>query len=144
MEQLINFDIDQVSSPPQPPQNLTSILKRLEQEGLNDLTSYNLVRYIQHMNEMPANEDDREKLWSYVQRNFESACKNFNSRAPQKVEHHIEVLSLIVSQYTAEDFSVMLLNKVFLLLEDVRIFNDLELNILLMSKGIISISEWDR
>ena len=27
---------------------------------------------------------------------------------------------------------------------DVRIFNNLELNILLMRKGIISIAEWDR
>jgi len=96
------------------------------------------------MNQLPQNDEEKEKLWTYVQRNFESACKNFNSRAPQKVENNIEVLSLIVSCYTAEDFSVMLLNKVFLLLEDVRIFNDLELNILLMSKGIISISEWDR
>jgi hypothetical protein len=59
------------------------------------------------------------------------------------VEHLIEVLSLIVNSYTGENFSVKLLNKVFLLL-DVRIFNDLELNILLMRKGIISISEWDR
>ena len=59
------------------------------------------------------------------------------------MEHLIEVLSLIVNSYTGENFSVKLLNKVFLLL-DVRIFNDLELNILLMRKGIISISEWDR
>lgn len=53
------------------------------------------------------------------------------------------MLSEIVKNYKAEDLSIRLLIKVFLLL-DVRIFNDLELNILLMSKGIISIAEWDR
>jgi len=49
-----------------------------------------------------------------------------------------------VTNYTTENFSAKLLNNVFFALDDVRIFNDLELNILLMSKGIISISEWDR
>jgi len=50
---------------------------------------------------------------------------------------------LIVSSYTIENFSKKLLTNVFLQL-DVRIFNEVELNILLMSKKIISISEWDR
>ena len=56
----------------------------------------------------------------------------------------INVLSFIVTTYTAENYSAKLLKTVFFALEDVRIFNDLELNLLLMSKGIISISEWDR
>jgi len=60
------------------------------------------------------------------------------------VDSQIQVLSLIVTAYTAESFSSKLLKTVFFALEDVRIFNDLELNILLMSKGIISITEWDR
>ena len=51
---------------------------------------------------------------------------------------------MIVTNYTTENYSAKLLNNVFFALDDVRIFNDLELNILLMSKGIISISEWDR
>ena len=52
------------------------------------------------------------------------------------------MLSLIVTSYTVENFSKKLLTNVFLQL-DVKIFNQVELNILLMSKGIISISEWD-
>lgn len=87
-------------------------------------------------------EDEREKLWTYVQRNLETACKNYDSRNPQGVEPIIQVLSLIVTSYTVENFSKKLLTNVFLQL-DVKIFNQVELNILLMSKGIISISEWD-
>lgn len=41
-----------------------------------------------------------------------------------------------------EDFSKKLLTNVFLQL-DVRIFNEVELNILLLSKKIISMREWD-
>ena len=74
---------------------------------------------------------------------METACKNYDSRNPQGVEAIIQVLSLIVTSYTVENFSKKLLTQVFLQL-DVRIFNEVELNILLMSKKIISISEWDR
>jgi hypothetical protein len=94
------------------------------------------------MNTSMPTEDEREKLWTYVQRNLETACKNYDSRHPQGVEPIIQVLSLIVTSYTVENFSKKLLTNVFLQL-DVKIFNQVELNILLMSKGIISISEWD-
>lgn len=93
--------------------------------------------------ELPPTDEEREKLWTYVQRNLETACKNYDSRNPQGVDQIIQVLSLIVSTYTVENFSKKLLTNVFLQL-DVRIFNEVELNILLMSKKIISISEWDR
>jgi hypothetical protein len=95
------------------------------------------------MNSQQITDEEQEMLWTYTKRNFENACKNFDSRNQQPIQNQIEILSFIVKNYTIEDFSVKLLNKVFLLL-DVRLFNDLELNILLMSKGIISISEWDR
>ena len=49
---------------------------------------------------------------------------------------------MIVTAYTAENLSTKLVTNVYLQL-DVRIFNDVELAILLMSKRIISISEWD-
>jgi len=124
------------------PQNLTSILKLIDQQGLNEVNTNFLVSKIKNMNQAPPSDEEKEKLWTYVQRNFETACKNYDSRNPTAVEQLIQVLSLIVKTYTGEDFSIKLLNKVFLLL-DVRIFNDLELNILLMSKGIISIQEWD-
>jgi hypothetical protein len=87
--------------------------------------------------------EDKNYLWQYVKRNLETACKNYDSRNPQGVEPIIQVLSLIVTSYTVENFSKKLLTQVFLQL-DVRIFNEVELNILLMSKKIISISEWDR
>lgn len=87
--------------------------------------------------------EDKNYLWQYVKRNLETACKNYDSRNPQGVEGIIQVLSLIVTSYTVENFSKKLLTQVFLQL-DVRIFNEVELNILLMSKKIISISEWDR
>ena len=92
------------------------------------------------MNQNQVSEEDKEILWTYTQRNFENVCKNFDSRNQQGVSPQIEILSFIVKNYNVEDFSVKLLNKVFLLL-DVRIFNDLELNILLMSKGIIYIAD---
>ena len=94
------------------------------------------------MNQSRPTEEEREKLWTYVRRNLETACKNYDSRNPQGVEPIIQVLSLIVTSYKVENFSKKLLTNVFLQL-DVRIFNEVELNILLMSKGIISISEWD-
>lgn len=86
---------------------------------------------------------DSEMLWTYTKRNFENACKSFDSRNQQNVQAQIQVLSFIVKNFSVEDFSIKLLNEVLFML-DVRIFNNLELNILLMREGIISISEWDR
>ena len=101
-----------------------------------------LLTKINSMNHNSPTEEEREKLWTYVQRNLETACKNYDSRNPQAVEHIVEVLSLIVTSYKVEDFSKKLLTNVFLQL-DVRIFNEVELNILLLSKKIISMREWD-
>lgn len=94
------------------------------------------------MNQGSQQDEDKEKLWTYVQRNLENVCKNYDGKNPQNVESIIEILSLIVKSYKVEDFSKKLLTGVFLQL-DVKIFNDVDLNILLMSKEIISISEWD-
>jgi hypothetical protein len=59
------------------------------------------------------------------------------------MEQTFQMLSIVVTNYTVENFSGQLL-KVFLQLNDVSIFNNLELNIILMDKRIISITEWDR
>jgi len=128
--------------PQQPPQGLTSILKQIDQYGLTEMNREYLLTKINSMNHNSPTEEEREKLWTYVQRNLETACKNYDSRNPQGVEPIIEVLSLIVTSYKVEDFSKKLLTNVFLQL-DVRIFNEVELNILLMSKEIISKREWD-
>lgn len=128
--------------PQQPPQGLTSILRQIDQYGLTEMNKEYLLAKINSMNHTSPTEEEREKLWTYVQRNLETACKNYDSRKPQAVEHIIEVLSLIVTSYKVEDFSKKLLTNVFLQL-DVRIFNEVELNILLLSKKIISMREWD-
>lgn len=52
------------------------------------------------------------------------------------------MLSFIVTNYKAEDFSKKLLVEQFLRF-DGSIFNDVDLNISLMNKGIISVTEWD-
>ena len=128
--------------PQSTPQSLTQILKLIDQYGLTEAHKGHLLQKLNQMNTSMPTEDEREKLWTYVQRNLETACKNYDSRNPQGVEPIIQVLSLIVTSYTVENFSKKLLTNVFLQL-DVKIFNQVELNILLMSKGIISISEWD-
>jgi hypothetical protein len=66
------------------------------------------------MNVSSPTDEEREKLWTYVQRNLETACKNYDSRNPQGVEQIIQILSLIVSSYTVENFSKKLLTNVFL------------------------------
>ena len=83
--------------------------------------------------------DDQEYLSSYLERNLETVCKNFGN---SDVEPILDVLSFIVTNYKAEDFSKKLLVEQFLRF-DGTIFNDVDLNISLMNKGIISITEWD-
>lgn len=34
------------------------------------------------MNVSTPTDEEREKLWTYVQRNLETACKNYDSRNP--------------------------------------------------------------
>ena len=121
---------------------MTNILKSIDQFGLTDINKGHLIHKINQINQQQSTEEEREKLWTYVRRNLETACKNYDSRNPQGVEPIIQVLSLIVTSYKVENFSKKLLTKVFLQL-DVRFLNEVELDILLMSKGIISISEWD-
>jgi len=121
---------------------LTSVLNLIDQYGLTEVNKGYLANKINQMNQSKPTDEEREKLWTYVRRNLETACKNYDSGNPQGVEPIIQVLSLIVTSYKVENFSKKLLTNVFLQL-DVRIFNEVELNILLMSKGIISISEWD-
>ena len=114
----------------------------IDQYGLSDVNKSYLLNKINQMNQTEPTEEEKEKLWTYVQRNLETACKNYDIRNPQGVEPIIQVLSLIVTSYKVEDLSKKLLTNVFLTL-DVRIFNEVELSVLLMSKGIISISQWD-
>jgi hypothetical protein len=135
--------------PSRRPQDLTSILKALEQEGLSEPSQQALLAKIREMNQSTPNAEDKEKLWAYVQGNFKEACKSFvqlgstSTRARQVLEQTFRLLSLVVTNYTVDDFSVRLL-KGFLQIGDVRIFNDLDLNITLMEKRIISLAEWDK
>ena len=118
----------------------------MEQEGLSEQNSKLLLGKIMEMNQSSPSDEDKEKLWAYVQGNFKEACKSFDSsssRTMQVLEPTFRMLSLVVTNYTVENFSVKLL-KVFLQIGDVRIFNDLDLNIILMDKRIISIAEWDK
>ena len=126
-------------------QKVTQILSHIDQNGLDEINKNMLYNRLQLLNrsQMTEHQDDRVALWAYVKRYFEDLCKNFENRNAQQIEPLIEILSLIVKTYTVENFSSKLLTKVFLQLDDVSIFNNLDLNILLMSKGIISISEWD-
>lgn len=66
----------------------------------------------------------------------------FDYRNPGAVEDIVNLLSMIVLNYKVEDFSVELFRKVYLIL-DVRYWSEIDLNVLLMSKKIISVSEWD-
>jgi hypothetical protein len=65
------------------PANLASILKLIDQNGLNDMHQSLLVQKLHAMNENI--DEENEMLWTYVQRNFENACKNYDSRNPQAV-----------------------------------------------------------
>ena len=130
------------------PQDLTSVLKALEQEGLSEQSQQALLAKIREMNQSQPSSEDKEKLWAYVQGNFKEACKSFvqpgssSGRARQVLESTFRLLSLVVTSYTLDDFGARLL-KGFLQI-DVRIFNDLDLNITLMEKRIISLAEWDK
>lgn len=66
------------------------------------------------MNQGNPTEEEKEKLWTYVQRNLELVCRNYDGKNPQAVDSQIEVLSLIVKSYKLEDFSKKLLTGVFL------------------------------
>jgi len=70
----------------QPPQNLTSILKQIDQYGLTEVNKGYLLNKITQMNQSKPTDEEREKLWTYVRRNLETACKNYDSRNPQGVE----------------------------------------------------------
>lgn len=66
------------------------------------------------MNQGSQSDEEKEKLWTYVQRNLENACKNYDGKNPQNVEPIIEILSFIIKSYKVEDFSKKLLTGVFL------------------------------
>jgi hypothetical protein len=68
--------------------------------------------------------------------------KNFEAREPLLVEDLVEVLSFIVVNYKGEDLSVELMKKLFLIL-DQTYWNEVDLNVLLMSRFVISVQEWD-
>jgi len=149
----LSIDLDSPTSPssspqPRPVQNLQSILTLIERQlasnqSINEFNKTHLLNKLNQMNEEAPVEEEKERLFAFVKQMFEVACKNFNSsRHVRDVEHLIEILGLIVNSYTVENFSVKLWNQ--FLQMDVRIFNDIDLNILLMSKSIISITEWDR
>ena len=100
------------------------------------------------MNQSSPSSEDKEKLWAYVQGNFKEACKSFvqpgtsSGRARQVLDTTFRLLSLVVTTYQLDDFASRLL-KGFLQI-DLRIFNDLDLNMILMEKRIISLAEWDK
>jgi len=94
--------------------SLTQILRLIDQYGLTEQNKELLLQKIEHMNVQKPSDEDRERLWTYVQKNLETACKNYDSRNPEGVGPIIEVLSLIVRTYKVENFSKKLLTSVFL------------------------------
>lgn len=63
--------------------------------------------------------------------------------AQSQVTSTIEILALIVKKFKVEDFSRRLLIEVFLNMEEMYLFN-VELNIALLGKGILTLAEWDK
>lgn len=59
------------------------------------------------------------------------------------ITSNIEILTLIVKKFKVEDYSKRLLNEIFLKMEEMYLFN-VELNIALLSKGILPLAEWDK
>lgn len=114
---------------------LAATLLKVDQNGLTAANKQTLKEQIDTL----GGKEDQEYLWNYLQKNLETVCKNFGNT---DVEPILDVLSFIVTNYKVEDFSKRLLVEQFLRF-DGTIFNDVELNIALMNKGIISITEWD-
>lgn len=63
--------------------------------------------------------------------------------AQSQVTSTIEILALIVKKFKVEDFSRRLLMEVYLNMEEMYLFN-VELNIALLGKGILTLAEWDK
>jgi len=58
----------------------------IDQYGLTEVNKGYLLTKINQMNQSKPTDEEREKLWTYVRRNLETACKNYDSRNPQGVE----------------------------------------------------------
>lgn len=61
----------------------------------------------------------------------------------QDLQAKLEILSLIVKKFTAEDLGKRLLTESLLVMEEFFFLN-VDLNILLMKNHIIPIQEWDK
>mmetsp|Transcript_12000 Transcript_12000/g.18539 ORF Transcript_12000/g.18539 Transcript_12000/m.18539 type:complete len:142 (-) Transcript_12000:228-653(-) len=89
-----------------------------------------------------ATQDERERLWNFARLNLETLCVKFGTSEISHFELISELLGFIVRHYRAEDFSRKLLQEAFRL-QDSKILKEGDLTILMMSKGIISLKEWD-
>lgn len=122
--------------------NLDSILAEIENSsGLNHASKTNLENKIDELNSA-ANPDEVLKLWSHVEKWLHTACQKFDSDNLTKIDPLIDIISFIVTKYKGDDFSKKLTHS-FLQFNE-SIINNVDLNILLMKNGIISISEWDK
>lgn len=73
---------------------------------------------------------------------FFDGTKN-SEETKRAIAGNLEILALIVKKFKVEDFSKRLLNEIFLKMEEMYLFN-VDLNIALLSKGILNLTEWDK
>ena len=70
-------------------------------------------------------------------------CFDSNDDLKYSVNNNLDIISLIVKKVTSENFSLRLLNEIFLKMEELYLFN-VDFNIAILSKGIFKISDWDK
>jgi hypothetical protein len=89
------------------------------------------------------NEEEEHQLWTFLESSLKTLCDRYETSSKNLIEPMIDVLSVVIQKYKVEDLSKRLLLHVFLQMKG-KIVNNVNLNILLMNNGIISISEWDK
>jgi len=70
-------------------------------------------------------------------------CFDGNDDTKSAINSYLDIIAFIVKKFKVEDFRKRLLTEVYLKMEEMYLFN-VELNIALLSKGILPLAEWDR
>lgn len=117
---------------------------------MSSVTRSLLTLKIRELNEFSSFEDQakaraviqaRNDLWKFIEKTMNNVCQAVDADSELKISD-IEFLSLVSQKYTVEDFSKKLVC-VFLEMEECYLLN-VDLNLLLMQNGIISVAEWDK
>lgn len=88
--------------------------------------------------------ETKNKLWIFCEKQLLTICllqQELDSN--QDLQAKLDILSLIVKKFTAEDLGKRLLTESLLVMEEFFFLN-VDLNILLMKNHIIPIQEWDK